>query len=388
MLNSLLVLNNLKKFTLNFGPQHPAAHGVLRLNLLLSNERVITCDPHIGLLHRNTETLVTTKKYQLSLPYFDRLDYVSMLSQEHAYTLSIESLYKNNKINFFSKKIRSFLEEITRILNHLLAIACHALDVGSMSIIFWAFEERENCLTIYEYLSGARMHTALIRPNKFFYNFDNLLLDMSLFLLQNLPTTLSEITSILNLNKIWKSRLKNIGILKYENIKKYGVSGVLSRSIGVKQDLRQFKQSTYSFFKFLNFYSFFTKNGDSLDRFNIRIYEILESLNIVLTLIKLLNNNKKENIFSMENTITSFQYWSNFNKLILKKISFFYIESPKGTFGVVTKLNNLNYPILCKIKSPSYINLFILKNLANGINLTDLVTLIGTIDIVFGEIDR
>ncbi len=379
---------NTKNLTLNFGPQHPAAHGVLRLNLELHNERIIKCDPHIGLLHRGTELLITTKPNLLSLPYFDRLDYVSMLTQEHAYSLSIENIQKNFIQPLNIQKNRVLMDEISRILNHLLAIACHALDVGSMSPIFWSFEERENFMEIYENITGARMHTAYTRPIFFNKNINNNTLIKLLYIIKTLPITLVEITSILNTNKVWKIRLKNIGILTLNDETLFSISGILLRSINRKKDLRQLKNTTYSFYKYLDFLSFSSKNGDSLDRFNLRIYEIIESTNIINNITyKLFKSKDKYVKLKMEDVITNFKVWSGTN-FINKGETSVYIESSKGIFGVNTILDNSTIPITCKIRSPSYNHLYMLKNLAKGLQLADLITLIGTIDIVFGEIDR
>lgn len=379
---------NTKNLTLNFGPQHPAAHGVLRLNLELHNERIIKCDPHIGLLHRGTELLITTKPNLLSLPYFDRLDYVSMLTQEHAYSLSIENIQKNFIQTLNIQKNRVLMDEISRILNHLLAIACHALDVGSMSPIFWSFEERENFMEIYENITGARMHTAYTRPIFFNKNINNNILIKLLYIIKTLPITLIEITSILNTNKVWKIRLKNIGILTINDETLFCMSGVLLRSINKKKDLRQLKNTTYSFYKYLDFLSFSSKNGDSLDRFNLRIYEIIESVNIINNIAyKLFKSKDKYIKLRMEDVITNFKIWSGTN-FINKGETSVYIESSKGIFGVNTILDNSTIPITCKIRSPSYNHLYMLKSLSKGLQLADLITLIGTIDIVFGEIDR
>lgn len=386
MFNSQLM--NLKQTNLNFGPQHPAAHGVLRLALQLNNERIVNCDPHIGLLHRATEFLITTKNNYLSLPYFDRLDYVSMLSQEHAYSINIENInrffFNNNSI----KKYRIIMDEITRILNHLLAIACHALDVGSMSVIFWAFEERENFLEIYENVSGARMHTAFIRPIYFNKTISINILTKLTHLIQSLPVTITEISTILNNNKVWKSRLKNIGLVSAQDVKNYAITGVMARSVGFKSDLRQNRKLTYSFYKNIDFFSFSAKNGDCLDRYNLRMYEIIESSNIInntVLLSKELTNIKIHKY--MEQEIFHFKVWSGFisNKKGHESV---YIESPKGWFGTSIIMDKTTTPLKCKIRSPSYNHLFYLKYISKGLLLADLITLIGTIDIVFGEIDR
>lgn len=385
MLNS--TTTNFKQISLNFGPQHPAAHGVLRLALQLNNERIVKCDPHIGLLHRGTEFLITTKPNLLSLPYFDRLDYVSMLTQEHAYTLTIESISGLIHNTLDIQKHRVIMDEITRILNHLLAIACHALDVGSMSIIFWAFEERENFMEIYENITGARMHTAYTRPLFFNKLIRNEVLNKLIYILQTLPITMSEISSILNNNKVWKIRLKNIGLLTVQDFFKNAISGVLLRSIGSIWDLRQLTFNRYSFYNFFLFNSFSSSNGDSLDRYNLRMYEIIESTNIINTLsLQTVTTTFKTDKY-MENVINDFKIWSGtYNTKAGNKS--IYIESPKGLFGTDITLDDSTIPLNCKIRSPSFNHLFLLKQIASGLQLADLITLIGTIDIVFGEIDR
>ena len=387
MLNSI-VNSKVKNTTINFGPQHPAAHGVLRLNLDLQNERILKCDPHIGLLHRGTEFLMTKKTQLLSLPYFDRLDYVSMLTQEHAYALNIEQIAKRFKQPLVIQQNRIVMDELSRILNHLLALACHALDVGSMSSIFWAFEERENFMEIYENISGARMHTAFTRPIFFNKIIKKSLLKKLISSLQTLPITISEVTSILNINKVWKVRLKNIGIVSLFDWSSLSISGVLARSMNLKFDLRQNKNKSYSFYPFIKFNSYLSKNGDSLDRYNLRMYEIMESLLII-------NNvsfkSIRSSIFSkrifMETVIDHFKIWSGIYALP-KQINSVYIESSKGLFGVNIALRSNSIPINCKIHSPAYNHLFLMKFLIKGLQLADLITLIGTIDVVFGEVDR
>ena len=208
-------LNN-KALVLNFGPQHPAAHGVLRLILQLNSETIQKTDIHIGLLHRGTERLITTKHYEKSIPYFDRLDYVSMMTQEHAYCLSVENLLGYNYIHYSINFVRILFDELTRVMNHLLAIACHALDIGSMSSIFWAFEEREKLMEFYERVSGARMHAAFHKPVKHFnFNVDKQLIIDILYFIKNCYTTLNEMHNLLTYNKIWKQRLINIGVLSF-----------------------------------------------------------------------------------------------------------------------------------------------------------------------------
>lgn len=390
-------LNNkfVKSVNLNFGPQHPAAHGVLRLMLSVEKEVIIKCDPHIGLLHRGTEKLIENKIFLHGLPYFDRLDYVSTIVQENVYSLCIEQNF-----NFFRNSIffhnRTIFDELTRILNHMLAVSCHALDVGSMSTIFWAFEEREKIMEFYERFSGARMHTALYKPLIFKKNISQDLLKDISFFSKNFFIVINEISNVLTNNKVWKKRLFGVGLINYNSANYNNITGVMLRSTGVKKDLRLCLFNKYNSYEFLNFASYTTYNGDSLDRFNLRILEMMESNKIVFNCINFLKKNKllnKNNFFSffkkkyMESIISHFKYWSSGFK-IKEAIDSFYVESPKGEFGVTLFFDGSEKPFRCKIKSPSYNNLQFLKILGLGKFLSDLVTLIGTIDIVFGEIDR
>jgi NADH dehydrogenase (ubiquinone) Fe-S protein 2 len=412
-------LKKLKTMNLNVGPQHPAAHGVLRLIVQLNGEIIEKIDPHIGLLHRGTEKLMEDKIYLHSLPYFDRFDYVSMLIQEHAYCLAIESLLGTLNYSATFVQIRTLYDEITRILNHLLAIACHALDVGSMSPIFWAFEEREKLMEFYERVSGARMHAAFYRPNEVNLKaISSFLLEDILDFSKNCFTTLNEIHNTLTYNKIWKQRLINIGTYSHETCINYGLTGVMSRSIGIKRDLRLDKLETYANYYYLNFRSFIGQNGDSYDRFLIRMNEMTESLNIINQVInkitkhkiqkkqirktsninshqilrfinpKQLNqNNYKNEYISMEQLIKHFKYWSE-GFTVKSNWTYRAVESPKGEFGVSLISNGTNIPYKCKVRSPAYHHLQVLPKISKGHFLADLVALMGTIDIVFGEIDR
>jgi len=393
----------------NFGPQHPAAHGVLRLVLQLSGELIERTDIHIGLLHRGTEHLITKKHYEKSIPYFDRLDYVSMMTQEHTYCLTIEKLLSISNKNIFISYIRILFDEITRILNHFLAIACHALDVGSMSSIFWGFEEREKLMEFYERVSGARMHSAFHKPLlSFNQTLDFNLLNDLLFFVRNCYVTLNEMHNVLTYNKIWKQRLLNIGVLNLTDCLRYGLSGILGRSVGLKRDLRLSKLETYSSYNTILFRSFIGVNGDTYDRYLIRMLEMGESLSIINIIVNklisinlntlngsntLLINKVSKNTFlestytSMEDLINHFIHSMN-GYTINSSIASTYIESPKGEFGVSLISDNSNLPRRCKIRSPSYHNLQALPKLSKGHYLADLAALIGTIDIVFGEIDR
>ena len=359
------------------------------------------------------------KIYLHSLPYFDRFDYVSMLIQEHAYCLAIESLLGTLNYSATFVQIRTLYDEITRILNHLLAIACHALDVGSMSPIFWAFEEREKLMEFYERVSGARMHAAFYRPNEVNLKaISSFLLEDILDFSKNCFTTLNEIHNTLTYNKIWKQRLVNVGTYSHETCINYGLTGVMSRSIGIKRDLRLDKLETYANYYYLNFRSFVGQNGDSYDRFLIRMNEMTESLNIINQVInkitkhktqkkqikkptninphqilKFINpkhlnqNNYKNEYISMEQLIKHFKYWSE-GFTVKPNWTYRAVESPKGEFGVSIISNNTNIPYKCKVRSPAYHHLQVLPKISKGHFLADLVALMGTIDIVFGEIDR
>lgn len=408
----------IKSMNLNLGPQHPAAHGVLRLITQLNGEIVEKIDPHIGLLHRGTEKLMEDKIYLHSIPYFDRFDYVSMLCQEHAYCLAIESLLGTINYSATFVKVRTLYDEITRILNHMLAIACHALDVGSMSPIFWAFEEREKLMEFYERVSGARMHAAFYRPNEInLQSLSYFLLEDIVDFARNCFITLNEIHNVLTYSKIWKQRLVNVGIYSYKNCIEYGLTGVMARCTGIKRDLRLDDSETYANYYYLNFRSYIGQNGDSYDRFLIRMNEMTESLNIITQVISKLTRFKKKNKIdkknkinphniikylypkswnqhnykseytSMEQLINHFKYWSE-GFVINHGWTYRAVESPKGEFGVSLISNDTNIPYKCKVRSPAYHHLQVLPKIAKGHFLADLVTLMGTIDIVFGEIDR
>lgn len=395
-----------KKLILNFGPQHPAAHGVLRLILQLSNEVIEKTDIHIGLLHRSTESLIQTKHYEKSIPYFDRLDYVSMMNQEHAYCLTIEKLLNINNVSKQTNYIRILFDELTRVLNHMLAIACHALDIGSMSSIFWSFEERENIMEFYERVCGARMHAAFHRVStNFSYTLDKILLTDILKFINNCYKTLNEMHNVLTYSKIWKQRLINIGTVNINNVSNWNLTGVMARSVGFKKDLRLSKKHVYSNYNTVKVKSFLGINGDCYDRYLIRMFEMAESLNISNFIVEqLLKNSSNSSIIyqqlinkNISNTLKNYSYMEDLIEHFLqwhtglvvpKGLDSNYIESPKGEFGVLLVSNQSNKPYRCKIRSPSYFNLQFLPKLSKGHYLADLAALIGTIDIVFGEIDR
>jgi NADH:ubiquinone oxidoreductase subunit D len=416
----------IKTMNLNFGPQHPAAHGVLRMIVQLNGEIVENTDPHIGLLHRGSEKLMEDRFYLQSLPYFDRFDYVSMMVQEHAYCLGIESLLGTSNYSATFVQVRTLYDELTRILNHMLAIACHALDVGSMSSIFWAFEEREKIMEFYERVSGARMHAAFYRPNEInLQAISTFLIEDILEFIRNCFTTLNEMHNVLTYNKLWKQRLINIGSYSHKTCLHYGLTGVMSRSIGIKRDLRLNKLESYGNYYYLNFRSFLGQHGDSYDRFLIRMNEMVESLNIcnqiiykitkfnknyfkkyknnnlteqlttitphnVLKYLNLKNwnqNNIKSNYNTMESLINHFKYWSE-GFTIKPNWTHQCVESPKGEFGVSLISDGSNKPYRCKVRSPAYHHMQLVPEISKGHFLADMVAIIGTVDIVFGEIDR
>merc|ERR1711933_66844 len=272
------VSRKIKNFTINFGPQHPAAHGVLRLILELEGEVVKRAEPHIGLLHRGTEKLIEYKNYIQALPYFDRLDYVSMMAQEHSYCLALEKMY-NSKIPKRAQYIRVLMAEITRILNHLLAIGCHAMDVGAMTPFLWAFEEREKLMEFYERVSGARMHAAYFRPGGVHVDLPKgFLTDVYIFI-EQFNLRLIEIEDMLSENRIWKQRLVGIGVVSSKEAEDWGFSGVMLRGSGIEWDIR--KSQPYEVYDKLKFYIPIGKKGDCYDRYLIRIFEMRESLKLI-----------------------------------------------------------------------------------------------------------
>lgn len=387
----------LKTFNLNFGPQHPSAHGVLRSILELDGEIIVKATPHVGLLHRGTEKLMETKFYIQSLPYLDRLDYVSMMSQEHAYCLVIENLL-NLDVPIRAQYIRIIFSEITRILNHLMGITTHAMDVGALTPFLWAFEEREKLLEFYERVSGARMHAAYFRPG-------GVAQDLPLGTLNNLAIftnqfndRINEIEELLTNNRIWNIRLKKIGIVSEQTALSFGFSGVLLRASGINIDLR--KKMPYELYNTIDFKIPVGKNGDCFDRYLIRIEEMRQSLKIINSCIlnieegviktdnfKISNPGRENLKMHMESVIHHFKFFSEGFK-IPNNETYTAIEAPKGEFGVFLVANNSNKPYRCKLKSPGFLHLQGLNIMSQKHLLADVVTIIGTQDIVFGEVDR
>lgn len=391
------IIKKVKNFTLNFGPQHPAAHGVLRLLLELNGETVVKATPHIGLLHRGTEKLIEYKNYLQALPYFDRLDYVSMLAQEHSYCLAVEKLI-NCKVPSRAKYIRVLFAEITRILNHLLAVGCHAMDVGAMTPMLWAFEEREKLMEFYERVSGARMHAAYYRPGGVHSDLPmGLLSDIYIFT-EQFNNKLIEMEEMLTENRIWKQRLVDIGTVSAKDAQDWGFSGVMLRGSGINWDLR--KSQPYEVYDELEFQVPVGSNGDCYDRYLIRILEMKESLRIIGQCLDKMPNGriktqdtklsapaKSEIKQSMEALIHHFKIYTN-GITIPANETYVFTEAPKGEFGVYLVSNNTNKPYRCKIKAPGFAHLQALDYMSKGHMIADVVTIIGTQDIVFGEIDR
>jgi NADH dehydrogenase (ubiquinone) Fe-S protein 2 len=388
---------SLKNFTINFGPQHPAAHGVLRLILELDGEVVERADPHIGLLHRGTEKLIEYKTYLQALPYFDRLDYVSMMCQEHTYSLAVEKLLQV-KIPKRAQYIRVLFAEITRILNHLLAVGCHAMDVGAMTPFLWSFEEREKLMEFYERVSGARMHSAYIRPGGVTSDLPAGFLDDVYVFIDQFDSRLDEIEEMLSGNRIWKERLVDIGVVSAKKATEWGFSGVMLRGSGLPWDLR--KSNPYEIYDELNFSVPVGNSGDCYDRYLIRIEEMRQSLdilkqvtqNIVSGSIKSSNYainppSRVEMKTSMEAMIHHFKFYTE-GTIVPSGETYTATEAPKGEFGVYLVSNNTEKPFRCKIKAPGFGHLQALDTMSKGHMIADVVTIIGTQDIVFGEVDR
>nr|YP_009186128.1 NADH dehydrogenase subunit 7 [Skeletonema marinoi]ALO71425.1 NADH dehydrogenase subunit 7 [Skeletonema marinoi] len=391
------LLKKIKNFTINFGPQHPAAHGVLRLVLELNGEIVSRADPHIGLLHRGTEKLIEYKNYVQALPYFDRLDYVSMMAQEHSYCLAIEKLF-NCKIPKRAQYIRVLFAEITRILNHLLAVGCHAMDVGAMTPFLWAFEEREKLMEFYERVSGARMHAAYFRPGGLQVDIPKGLLDDIYMFTEQFTLRLIEMEDMLTENRIWKQRLVDIGVVTADDACQWGFSGVMLRGSGVHWDLR--KSQPYEIYDKLKFEIPVGTNGDCYDRYLIRVFEMKESLKIIEQCLnsmplgyiktndfKISPPTRSEMKQSMEALIHHFKMYTQ-GVIIPSSETYIGTEAPKGEFGVYLVSDGTNRPYRCKIKAPGFNHLQALDFMSKGHLIADVVTIIGTQDIVFGEVDR
>ncbi|RUS78508.1 hypothetical protein EGW08_013720 [Elysia chlorotica] len=382
---------------MNFGPQHPAAHGVLRLVLTLDGETVIRADPHIGLLHRGTEKLIEYKTYTQALPYFDRLDYVSMMVNEQAFCLAIEKLL-NIEVPPRAKWIRTLFGELTRIKNHMMSVGSHALDVGAMTPFFWFFEEREKLMEFYERVCGARLHAAYYRPG-------GVALDMPLGLMEDIHEWLKkfgqrmdEVDDLLTENRIWKARTIDIGIVSAEDALNLGMSGPMLRGSGIKWDLR--KTQPYDAYDQVEFDVPIGNRGDCYDRYLVRMEEMRQSMRIMEQClnkmppgeiktddIKISPPNRIEMKDSMEALIHHFKLFTE-GFPVPPGATYTAVEAPKGEFGVYLISDGSSTPYRCKIKAPGFVHLSACDKMSRKHMLADLVAIIGTLDIVFGEVDR
>ncbi|MFT4718332.1 MAG: NADH-quinone oxidoreductase subunit D [Rickettsiales bacterium] len=388
---------NNKNITINFGPQHPAAHGVLRLILEIDGEVVKRSDPHIGLLHRGTEKLMEHKTYLQSLPYLDRLDYVSPMCQEHAYCIAIEKLLKI-EVPIRAQYIRVLFSEITRILNHIMAITTQGLDLGATSPFLWLFEEREKLMEFYERVSGARLHSAYFRPGGVNYDLPKgLLEDISEFV-EKFPKCIDDMETLLTNNRIFKQRMVDIAIVSKEEAINFGFTGPMLRGSGVAWDLR--KSQPYEVYDKMEFDVPIGKNGDCYDRYLIRVEEMKQSINIIKQAIKQMPNgpikskNKKisppsrsDMKESMEALIHHFKLYTEGYK-VPKGEAYGCVEAPKGEFGVYIISDGGSKPVRTRLRAPGFYHLQALDFMARGHLLSDVVSIISTQDLVFGEIDR
>jgi NADH-quinone oxidoreductase subunit D len=387
----------IENYHLNFGPQHPAAHGVLRLVLELDGEIVERVDPHIGLLHRGTEKLIEHKTYMQALPYFDRLDYVAPMNQEHAYCLAIEKLL-GLKVPIRGQYIRVLYSEIGRLLSHLLNVTTQAMDVGALTPPLWGFEEREKLMVFYERASGSRMHAAYFRTGGVHRDLPQALLDDIGEFCETFPKVLDDIDGLLTGNRIFKQRNVDIGIVTQEDIFAWGFSGVMARGSGLAWDLR--KSQPYECYNALNFQIPVGKNGDCYDRYLIRMAEMRESIHIMKQCLAQMpsgevvaDNNKivpprrGEMKRSMEALIHHFKLYTEGYHVPAGEV-YAAVEAPKGEFGVYLVSDGTNKPYRCKIKAPGYAHLQAMDHLCKGHMLADVSAILGSLDIVFGEIDR
>jgi NADH-quinone oxidoreductase subunit D len=388
---------DIKNMTLNFGPQHPAAHGVLRLVLEMDGEVVERADPHIGLLHRGTEKLIEYKTYIQALPYFDRLDYVSPMCQEHTFSLAVEKLL-GCEIPLRAQYLRVIFAEITRLLNHTLNITTQALDVGAMTPLLWLFEEREKMMGFYEGVSGARMHAAWIRPGGVRMDMPSKMADDIFAFCDGFLKIVDDVDDLLTENRIWKQRTVDIGVVTDDEALAWGFSGPMLRGSGIAWDLR--KAQPYEVYDRMEFDIPIGKNGDSWDRYLVRMEEMRQSVRIIRQALNELPGGavmtddsriappKRELMkYSMEALINHFKLYSEGFHVPAGEV-YAAVEAPKGEFGVYLVADGTNKPYRCKVRAPGFAHLQALDFMSKGHMLADAVTIIGTMDIVFGEIDR
>ena len=387
----------IKPMTMNFGPQHPAAHGVLRLVMEMDGEVVERLDPHIGLLHRGTEKLIEYKTYLQAIPYFDRLDYVSPMCQEHAFVLAVEKLL-GLEVPLRGQYIRVLFDEITRILNHLLNIPAYAMDVGAVTPFLWAFEQRELLMEFYERVSGARLHAAYYRPGGVHQDLPaGITADIAAWA-EKFPAVLDDIEGLLTENRIFKQRLVDIGKVSAKDALDWGFTGPMLRASGLPWDLR--KAQPYMVYDRMKFEIPVGKNGDCYDRYLVRIEEMRQSLKIIKQCVaempdgphcstdrKIAPPPRAEMKRSMEALIHHFKlYTEGFH--VPPGETYTAVEAPKGEFGVYLVSDGSNKPYRCKIRAPGFAHLQAMDFVSHGHMLADSVAILGSMDIVFGEIDR
>ena len=417
-------MSEMKNYTLNFGPQHPAAHGVLRLILELDGEVVERADPHIGLLHRGTEKLAESKPYNQSIGYMDRLDYVSMMCNEHAYVMGIEKML-GIKVPERAEYIRVMFDEITRIMNHLMWVGTHGLDVGAMSVFLYAFRERENLIDCYEAVSGSRMHATYYRPGGVYRdlpdkmpqyldsklrskekldeineNRQGSLLDFIEDFANNFPKSIQQYSDLLTDNRIWKQRLVNIAIVSPERAMQLGFTGAMLRGSGVEWDIR--KNEPYSVYDQLDFEIPVGVTGDCYDRYLVRMEEMRQSTRIINQCVSWLKTNpgpvmsddhkvtppdRESMKGDMESLIHHFKLFTE-GYCLPEGETYTAVEAPKGEFGVYLVSDGANKPYRVKIRAPGFAHLAAMDEMSKGHMLSDVVTIIGSQDVVFGEVDR
>jgi NADH-quinone oxidoreductase subunit D len=388
---------SIKNYSMNFGPQHPAAHGVLRLVLELDGETVERVDPHIGLLHRGTEKLIEYKTYLQAIPYFDRLDYVAPMNQEHAFVLATEKLL-NLEVPIRAQYIRVLYCEIGRILNHLLNLTTHAMDVGAMTPVLWGFEEREKLMGFYERASGARLHAAYFRTGGVHQDIPPALVADIATWCETFPQVLEDMEALIVENRIFKQRNVDIGIVTPEEALEWGFSGPMLRASGLAWDLR--KSQPYDVYDKMNFDIPIGKNGDCYDRFVLRLEEIRQSLKIMKQCVEELPGGPVTSVdkkvtpprradmkHSMEALIHQFKLYTEGYRVPEGEV-YAAVEAPKGEFGVYLVSDGSNKPYRCKLRAPGFAHLQSMDFMCKGHMLADVPAVLGSQDIVFGEVDR
>ena len=390
-----------RNFTINFGPVHPSAHGVLRLILELDGELVQRVDPHVGLLHRGTEKLIEYKTYLQAVPYFDRLDYVAPMNQEHAFALAVEKLL-GIEVPRRAQLIRVLYSEISRLLSHLMNVTTQAMDIGALTPPLWGFEEREKLMVFYERASGARMHAAYFRPGGVHQDLPQELVDDIERFCHEFPKVVDDIDSLLTGNRIFKQRNADIGIVSLEDGWRWGFSGVMIRGSGGAWDLR--KAQPYECYDEMEFDVPVGKNGDCYDRYLVRMEEMRQSTSIMLQCIRKLNEpegkgpiaatdgkvvppKRSEMKRSMEAIIHHFKLYTEGYKVPAGEV-YAAVEAPKGEFGVYLVSDGTNSPYRCKIRAPGFAHLSGMDFMSRGHMLADVSAILGSLDIVFGEVDR